>query len=271
MDRLECKKYSSEKYDGVIEKLINSQIDKFFDIEESNFELENHKYKIGDDVKLSTHHFLHGIGKNSEIAYFISKNGILSKEATGDMGNHAFQFVVGLWRVKKDNTLLVDYIKNYSGMVVKYNDEVKQIPYKKLDNFVEEMRSVDHWLWKAESSMEIRFMPSLARDVNQIGFILNLNSQEGKSLLKNDINGVNFDKQISDNFIRSDLRGNFFNNKDNTFLDRASYVIFGLNKCFIEGIVVGRIIEKDNDLLKKLKELYPKSYICNLDGKIIRE
>ena len=268
MNSLECKSYASKKYDGEIKKLVDSQIDKFFEIETSNFKLERPQYKIGDDVRMSTYHFLHGIGKNSDIANFIAKHGILSKEATGDMGNHAFQFVVGLWRVKED-IALKDYIKNYSGMIVTYDDKIEQVPYKKLDDFVEKMRNVDHWLWKAESSMEIRFMPSLARDINQIGFILNLNSKEGQSLLANDINAINFDKQTSDNFIRSDLKGNFFNNKDNTFLNRASYIIFGLNKCFIEGIIVGRIVENDQVLLQQLKGLFPECYICNLDGKVI--
>ena len=270
MNSLECKKYYAKKYKGKIRTLVDKQIDLFFKIEDSNFELEQHKYKVGDNVKLSASHYLHGIGNNIKIADFIAEKGILSKEATGDLGNHAFQFVVGLWKVK-DNILLSDYIKNYSGMVVRYNNTIKQIPYKQLDKFVEEMRTVDHWLWKAESSMEIRFMPSLARDINQIGFILNLSSEYGKSLLLNDINGINFDKQFSNHFIKKELRKNFFNDLNNTFLDRASYVIFGLNKCFIEGIIVGRLLEKNNKMLKHLKTLFSKSYICNLDGKVIKE
>ena len=270
MNSFECKKYSAKKYKGKIRKLVNNQIDQFFNIETSNFELEQHKYKISDDVKLSTDHYLHGIGNNEKIADFIAKHGILSKEATGDFGNHAFQFVVGLWRVK-NNILLSDYIKNYSGMVVRYNNFTKQIPYRQLDNFVEDMRTIDHWLWKAESSMEIRFMPSLARDINQIGFILNLESEYGKSLLLNDINGTNFDKKISNYFIKKDLRKNFFNDRNNTFLERASYVIFGINKCFIEGIIVGRNFEKDDNMLEHLKLLFPQSYICSLDGKVIKE
>lgn len=270
MNSFECKKYSAKKYKGKIRKLVNNQIDQFFNIETSNFELEQHKYKIGDDVKLSTYHYLHGIGNNAKIADFIAEHGILSKEATGDFGNHAFQFVVGLWRVK-NNILLSDYIKNYSGMVVRYNNSTKQIPYKQLDNFVEDMRTIDHWLWKAESSMEIRFMPSLARDINQIGFILNFNSKYGQLLLSNDINGVNFDKKNSKLFIKKDLRKNFFNDTNNTFLERASYVIFGINKCFIEGIIVGRNFEKNDNMLEHLKLLFPKSYICNLDGKVIKE
>ena len=122
----------------------------------------------------------------------------------------------------------------------------------------------------SRSSMEIRFMPSLARDINQVGFILNLDSEYGKSLLLNDINGNNFDKKISNHFIKKDLQRNFFEDKNNTFLDRASYIIFGLNKCFIEGIIVGRNLEKNDNMLKRLKSLFPKSYICNLDGKVIK-
>ena len=105
MNSLECKKYSAKKYKGKIRKLVDSQIDQFFKIENSQFELEEHKYKIGDEVKLSTSHYLHGIGNNEKIADFIAEHGILSKEATVDLGNHVFQFVVGLWKVK-NNILL---------------------------------------------------------------------------------------------------------------------------------------------------------------------
>ena len=265
-----CIELANSKYNGKAKDVIVKQIDNFFDIEESKFTLSKNKYNVGDYVRLTSDNYLHGIGKNEKIADFIAEHGILSKEATGDLGNHAFQFVVGLWRVK-NSILLADYIKNYSGMVVRYNDTIKQIPYKRLDQFVEEMRTVNHWLWKAESSMEIRFMPSLAKDINQIGFILNLESEYGKSLLLNDINGSNFDKKTANYFIKKDLRKNFFDNKDNTFLERASYVIFGVNKCFIEGIIVGKKLEKNDSMLKHLKALFPKSYICNLDGKVIKE
>lgn len=271
MNSIECKRYSSKKYRRKIKKLVDEQIDTFFEIEESDFCLDKHNYKIGDSVKLNKYNYLHGIGKNDMAIDFISNNGILSKEATGDLGNHAFQFVVGLWRVKED-ILLGDYIKNYSGIIAKYNDINEQVPYGKLDDFVEKMKDIDHWLWKAESSMEVRFMPSLARNINQVGFILNLSSKEAQRLLKNDVNDIKYDKSISNNFIKKELRKqDFFNNKDNAFLERASYVIFGINKCFIEGIVVGRYYEKSNDKLQYLKNKFPNCYICNLDGKVIME
>ena len=178
---------------------------------------------------------------------------------------------MGLWRVK-ENISLGEYIKNYSGIIAKYNNINKQVPYGKLDEFVEKMKDIDHWLWKSESAMEIRFMPSLARDINQVGFILNLGAVEAQKLIKNDINGANYNKNISNYFIKKDLKKqNFFNNKDNTFLERASYVIFGINKCFIEGIIVGRKYEKDNTKLEEIKQLFPSCYICNLNGKVIKE
>ena len=39
----------------------------------------------------------------------------------------------------------------------------------------------------------------------------------------------------------------------------------------LEVILVGRIYEKDQKILKEIKELLPDCYICNLDGKVIVE
>lgn len=263
----ECKKYSKKLYRGKTKNIVDKQIDIFFDIEEK-VKVKKHNYKKGDNIILNNYNYLHGIGNNVDNINFIAEKGILSKEATGLFGNHAFMFVVGLWKVKSKISLK-EYIENYSGIVAHVNNKNWQVPYKKLDEFVEKMKEVDHWKWSAESSMEIRFMPSLARDINQIGFILNLGSEYGKKLLENDINSINFNKDISKNFLRKDLKEDFFTKKDNDFLERASYVIFGINKCFIEGIIVGRNYEVDKDKLELLKKLFPNVYICNLDGKVI--
>jgi len=263
----ECKKYSKKLYRGKTKNIVDKQIDLFFEIEEK-VKVKKHKYKIGDKVILNKNNYLHGIGNNVDNINFIAEKGILSKESTGLFGNHAFRFVVGLWKVK-GKISLEEYIENYSGIVAHVNNKNWQVPYKKLDEFVETLKNVDHWKWDAVSSMEIRFMPSLARDINQVGFILNLGSEDGKKLLENDINGINFNKDISKNFLKSDLRKNFFNNKDNDFLERASYIIFGINKCFIEGIVVGRNYENDKTKLELLKKLFPNAYISNLDGIVV--
>ena len=59
--------------------------------------------------------------------------------------------------------------------------------------------------------------------------------------------------------------------KTETYMNRASYVIFGMNKCFIEGVIVGRKVEKSKTQLDKVKKLFPNCYIANLDGKVVRE
>lgn len=271
MDAIECKKITHKVYrNRKVRQIIDNQIDTFFKIENSGFKLPKHKYKTGDKVILNKNKYLHGLSKSEEAINFVANDGIISKDiATGKLGKHAFKFVSGFWRVKEDITL-EQYIINYSGMDVRYEDTNYLVPYKGLDEFVEKMKETDHFKWEAESSMEIRFMPSLARDINQYGFILDISSDEAKSLVKNDVNSESFDKKIAPYF-------GMFKPKDKdkikkcTFAHRASYVIFGLNKCFIEGIVVGRRVEKDKMQLKIIKEKFPECYICNLDGIVIEE
>ena len=53
-------------------------------------------------------------------------------------------------------------------------------------------------------------------------------------------------------------------------IERAEYIIFGLPKNCIEGILVGRQVEQNDKRLETLKKLFPNSYICNLDGVVIR-
>ncbi len=60
-------------------------------------------------------------------------------------------------------------------------------------------------------------------------------------------------------------------NKNDFFTDRESAVLFGIPSNLIEGIIVGRIYEKDENILKNIKSILPNSYICNLDGIIIKE
>ena len=59
-------------------------------------------------------------------------------------------------------------------------------------------------------------------------------------------------------------------NKNDFFTDRESDVLFGIPSNFIEGILVGRKYETDSTMLNKIKELVPNSYICNLDGIVIK-
>ena len=73
MEINECKKLCHRNYHGKVRKVIDAQIDKFFEIEKLNFQLPKHKYKVGDNVMLNTCHYLHGVGKNDKAINFVSK------------------------------------------------------------------------------------------------------------------------------------------------------------------------------------------------------
>lgn len=264
---LYLKNYHKE-YKFSCRKLVNNQIECFFEIENSAFKLPQHKYKIGDDVYLNKNNLLHGVGKNEKAVDYISKNGIICKEATGSQAGHAVKYVSGFWRVF-EKVKLSKYITNYSGIDVSYNNQGHLVAYGKVDEFIDKMKNVDHWKWLAESSMEIRFMPSLARDINQYGFILNVESSQAKKMLENDINTDKFSKRIKNKFGLNNLNGRGKKEGVFNFINRASYVVLGLNKCFIEGILVGRKVEKDKVALKELKLKFPNCYICSLDGKVL--
>ena len=58
-------------------------------------------------------------------------------------------------------------------------------------------------------------------------------------------------------------------NRNALTTDRETAIMFGLPPSLIEGIFVGRILEKDKDALAYIKSKLPDCYICNLDGKVI--
>lgn len=263
-------KNAKKRFKGALQKKVIKQIDNFFDILNSDYVVKS-DYKIGDNVILNKNHLLHGIGKHIDVIDIIAKRGVVSLDYLGDNSNHGVCYVAAFWKVSQE-ILLGEFINNYSGMIAKVNDKYEQIPYKQLDNFVEKMKDVDHWLWTAESSMEIRFMPSLARNINQIGFILNVNDEKGKKLRENAVFNNNFSEKENFQFTSKKSRNNFKKTKfQNDFFSRAEYIIFGVPSNYIEGVLVGRDVEKDNEMLSKIQELLPNCYICNLDGKVIKK
>ena len=101
------------------------------------------------------------------------------------------------------------------------------------------------------------------------------NNKNIKSLLKGDI--LNSDT-INDNDVKDFINPNYYEkfikdrkNKDDFFTNRESAILFGIPSNLIEGILVGRKYENNNNILKEIKILLPNCYICNLDGKVIRK
>ncbi len=261
-------KNAKKKFNGELLDIVLKQIDDYFLLAESQYKIKN-KYNINDEVILNENHLLHGISNHTDIINVFAKRGIVSQDYLEETNCHAFCYESAFWLV--DNEIsLKEFIKNYSGMIVKYNNNYEQVPYGKLDDFVEKMKNIDHWLWTAESSMEIRFMPSLARNINQIGFILNTENEIAQRLRKNSVFKENFNKEYAFEFVNCKSKEKFL--KDGFTMDyfkRADYLILGLPRNCIEGILVGRQVENNNSYIRKIKELFPNCYICNLDGKVI--
>lgn len=148
----------------------------------------------------------------------------------------------------------------------------KIIKYNELNTFIDDFKSKDYLVWKMEQTKEARFLPSLVQNKVQIGIIFNSDNEEIKALLQNGILSLNMSDEDVKDFVNEKYSPQFIKdrkNKDDFFTDRESAILFEVPSCFIEGILVGRDYEKDENMLNRIKELLPNSYICNLDGIII--
>ena len=105
---------------------------------------------------------------------------------------------------------------------------------------------------------EVRFLPSLVSNKRQIAFIINMNSEYAKKLAYNDVWNLNFDKTILKNFLDYRYVDEFINNdrlnRNATTTDREFAIMFGLPSKLIEGVLVGRSLEKDDKSLNYIKK-----------------
>ncbi len=266
----------SDKVIPAAKKFLINQIDNYYSAKNSGY-VVNNEYNIGDDVYLKKGTLLHGTYKNIDGLKEIVKDGLISSWFVDARGSK-YPSSVGVWNLKQDY-LLKDYINFYSGGTVSYfnnlNDdrETEVIPFNEMSSFIDRFISKKYLVWKMEQTKEARFMPSLVQDIAQIGIIFDGNNNYIKELLKGDIlEPKNIDDELVQDFVNENYYPQFIKdrkNKDDFFTDRESAVLFGIPANFIEGILVGRIYEKDNKILNEIKSLIPNAYICNLDGKII--
>ena len=277
---------NKEKYIEIARDKINNpnsmnivikQIERYYNALENYTPLAS-SYKVGDKVFLSKGTLLHGTYKNIEGLNEIVKNGLISSMfVDGRLSKYIGSVCV--WNLKKDY-YLKDYINFYSGGTIEYKNSegtvitTAVIPYDEMDKIIDTIDTSTCFRWFMEQTKEARFMPSLVQDKVQIGIIFNGNNNYIKKLLKGDILNLSIinDEDVKE-FINPDYYDKFLKqrkNKDDFFTDRESAIIFGIPSCFIEGILVGRKYEKDDNILKVIKELLPNAYICNLDGMVIR-
>ena len=268
----------NKRFSGKSKDILLNQIDLFF----SEEDVSKNKYNVGEDVLLKKGIFLHGILGGIEDFNYIVDNGFISTNFTSEARANKIFNSVGFWNIKEDISLK-DYINLYSGFTISYSigrgpdsiTKTELVPYHKFDEVTEEINNrEDVWMYWGDQTKEVRFMPSLVSEKRQIAFILNMESEYAKKLAYDDVWNLDFDKETVAPFLNEKYVDTFIENDrinpTPVTTDRESAIMFGLPKCLIEGVFVGRKIEKDSEALKHIKEKLPDCYICNLDGKVIR-
>lgn len=261
-------------------QIVLEQINRFYNA--SNIKCLKPTYKIGDKVFLKKGTLLHGTYKNLEGLKEIVKSGLISSWFI-DGRLSKYPSSVGVWNLQKDY-YLKDYINFYSGGTIMYcgvydENEKKEvsktavIPYDEMANINDISQKYDCHMWLMEQTKEARFMPSLNQDKVQIGIIFNADLVKKSTLLIGDILDTNnFDDNIVKDFVNPNYYEKFIKDrakKDDFFTNRESAVLFGIPSNLIEGILVGKTYEKDQNVLKEIKEILPSCYICNLEGTVI--
>ena len=261
-------------------QIVLEQINRFYNA--SNIKCLKPTYKIGDKVFLKKGTLLHGTYKNLEGLKEIVKNGLISSWFI-DGRLSKYPSSVGVWNLQKDY-YLKDYINFYSGGTIMYcgvydENEKKEvsktavIPYDEMANINDISQKYDCHMWLMEQTKEARFMPSLNQDKVQIGIIFNADLVKKSTLLIGDILDTNnFDDNIVKDFVNPNYYEKFIKDrakKDDFFTNRESAVLFGIPSNLIEGILVGKTYEKDQNVLKEIKEILPSCYICNLECTVI--
>jgi len=274
-------KYLSDinnRFSGKARDLLLEQVELFY---EENSNIVKNKYEIGDDVFLKKGTFIHGIFGELDDFYFTLVNGFVSTDFTSEPRANKICNSVGMWNIK-DDILLKDYIKLYSGFTVTYSIgrgpeallRSELISYHEFDKFTERLNNDENvWTYWGDKTKEVSFIPSLVSDKRQIAFILNMDSDYAKSLAYNDVWNLDFDEELLTPFLDYRYKDKFINsdrlNRNASTTDRESAIMFGLPISLVEGVFVGRKIENDIKSLNYIKSKLPDCYICNLDGKII--
>ena len=266
------------RFSGNARDILLKQIELFYDVD--NLVTKN-RYNIGDDVKLKKGTFIHGIFGELENFDFTIENGFISTDFTSEARPNKINNSVGMWNIQ-DDMMLKEYINQYSGFTISYSigrgpgskTISKLIPYHKFDEITEEINNNDEiWSYWGEQTKEVRFIPSLVSNKRQIAFILNMDSDYAKKLAYNDVWNLDFDKETVKSFLDYRYIEKFINEdrikRDVVTTDRESAIMFGLPINLVEGVFVGRKIEKDNKALNYIKSKLPDCYVCNLDGKVI--
>lgn len=278
MNKQQYIEYAKKTFQGKALELVLNNIELFYEKKE----IKKNKYHVGEEVKLKKGTYMHGISGLLDNFDWIVENGFISNDFTEENIHNKIRHSIGMWVIQKD-CLLKDYIKDYSGFTITYTigrgpgskEVTKLIPYHKFDEVTEKINDDENiWMYWGDQTKEIRFMPSLVANKRQIAFILNMESDYAKEMIKADVWNIELVEEELKEFLDYRYYENFLKERVNRTAqttDRESAIIFGLPSSLIEGVLVGRKLEQDKDSLKHIKEKLPDCYICNVDGKIIVE
>ena len=270
--------YAKKTFQGKALELVLNNIELFY----KNKKIKKNKYHVGEEVKLKKGTYMHGISGLLDNFDWIVENGFISNDFTEENIHNKIRHSIGMWVIQKD-CLLQDYIKEYSGFTITYTigrgpgskEVTKLIPYHKFDEETEKINNDENiWMYWGDQTKEIRFMPSLVSNKRHIAFILNMESDYAKEMIKKDVWNIELVEEELKEFLDYRYYENFLKERVNRTAqttDRESAIMFGLPSSLIEGVLVGRKLEQDKDSLKHIKEKLPDCYICNIDGKIIVE
>ena len=268
--------FAKQKFQGEALNLVLHNIELFF----KNEKQHKNKYNIGDYVKLEKGTYMHGIPGMLENFNWVINNGLIANDFTQENFNNKIKYSIGMW-VIQENCLLKDYIKKYSGFTITYTvgrgpgakHITKLVPYHKFDEETEKLNNNDEvWMYFGEQTKEIRFMPSLVAEKRQIAFILNTKSSYAKQIIRADVWNTDLEEETLKSFLDYRYYEKFLQerlNRTAQTTNRESSIIFGMPISLVEGVLVGRKLEKDEKSLKYIKSKLPNCYICNLDGKVI--
>ena len=269
--------YANKTFDGNAKEIVLNQIELFY----KDVEIQKNKYAIGDDVFLKKGTHIHGISGLLDNFDWIVENGFIGNDFTTPFIQNKIKNSIGMWDIKKD-CYLREYINEYSGFTIVYtigrgpgSKEISElIPYHKFDEFTEELNDrEDVWMFWGDQTKEVRFIPSLVANKRQIAFILNMDSDYAKEMVKADVWNTEFDGDMLKEFIDYRYYEKFLKERfERTAMttDRETAIMFGLPAKLIEGVFVGRKVEQDEEMLRHIKNKLPDCYICNLDGKVIK-
>lgn len=249
-------------------KLLKEQIELFYTYKNKEQTLPN------NEVILSTNNLIHGSRANLKTLEIISKTGLISSEFYEEFNpNKKKPYVIELWDIK-EKIKLSDWIKKYAGVTIDFKDKEGKV-YKSIISTFEDIKSNiqkeknfrDYIIYQ---NQEQRFVPNdIVENDTNIAFIIEYNDND--QLIKNDIFNIEFSSQIIKDILPDWFYVKYLKNRtfDNYETGREKAILFGIPISMIKGILISRKIEQDISCIKKIKELFPYCYICNIDGEIL--